>query len=83
MSPMRDGRTNKQTTSKDRATQLLICEPLSFAIFNMCAVQIKFEKVSSYDHMRRTYAKAARLRTTIVTLFPTFRLLDCTASVQN
>ena len=27
MSPMRDG-----TTSKDRATQLLICEPLSFAI---------------------------------------------------
>ena len=24
--------TNKQTTSKDRATQLLICEPLSFAI---------------------------------------------------
>ena len=26
------GRTNKQTTSKDRATQLLICEPLSFAI---------------------------------------------------
>ena len=32
MSPMRDGRTNKQTTSEDRATQLLICEPLSFAI---------------------------------------------------
>ena len=28
----RDKRTNKQTTSKDRATQLLICEPLSFAI---------------------------------------------------
>ena len=28
MSPMRDG----TTTSKDRATQLLICEPLSFAI---------------------------------------------------
>ena len=26
-----DGRTNKQTTCKDRATQLLICEPLSFA----------------------------------------------------
>ena len=23
----------QQTTSKDRATQLLICEPLSFAIF--------------------------------------------------
>ena len=28
----RDKQTNKQTTSKDRATQLLICEPLSFAI---------------------------------------------------
>ena len=28
MSPMRDGRT----TSKDSATQLLICEPLSFVI---------------------------------------------------
>ena len=27
-----DGQTNEQTTSKDRATQLLICEPLSFAI---------------------------------------------------
>ena len=27
-----DGRTNERTTSKDRATQLLICEPLSFAI---------------------------------------------------
>ena len=27
MSPMRDG-----TTSEDSATQLLICEPLSFAI---------------------------------------------------
>ena len=27
MSPMRDGRT----TSEDSATQLLICEPLSFA----------------------------------------------------
>ena len=25
------GRTNKQTTSEDRATQLLICEPLSLA----------------------------------------------------
>ena len=30
MSPMRDGRT----TSEDSATQLLICEPLSFAIPN-------------------------------------------------
>ena len=29
MSPMRDGRDG--TTSEDRATQLLICEPLSFA----------------------------------------------------
>ena len=28
----RDKRTNKQTTSKDRATQLLICELLSFAM---------------------------------------------------
>ena len=28
MSPMRDGRT----TSEDSATQLLICEPLSFAM---------------------------------------------------
>ena len=28
MSPMRDG----QSTSEDRATQLLICEPLSFAM---------------------------------------------------
>ena len=27
-----DGRTTEQPTSKDRATQLLICEPLSFAI---------------------------------------------------
>ena len=32
MLPMRDGRTNEQTTSEDRATQLLICEPLSLAI---------------------------------------------------
>ena len=32
MSPMRDGRTNEQTTSEDRATQLLICEKLSLAI---------------------------------------------------
>ena len=30
MSPMRDG-TNKQTTSEDRATQLLIWETLSLA----------------------------------------------------
>ena len=30
---MRDGRTNKQTTSEYRATQLLICEPLSLAIY--------------------------------------------------
>ena len=29
---MRDGQTNKQTTSEDRATQLLICEKLSLAI---------------------------------------------------
>ena len=28
------GRTNKQTTSEDRATQLLICEKLSLAIFD-------------------------------------------------
>ena len=35
MLPMR---TNKQTTSKDRATQLLICEKLSLAITNIrCA----------------------------------------------
>ena len=32
MSPMRDGRTDERTTSKDSATQLLICEPLSLAI---------------------------------------------------
>ena len=32
MLPMRDGRTDKQTTRKDRATQLLICEKLSLAI---------------------------------------------------
>ena len=31
MSPMRDGRT----TSEDSATQLLICEPLSFAIVHL------------------------------------------------
>ena len=29
---MRDERTDEQTTGKDRATQLLICEPLSFAM---------------------------------------------------
>ena len=29
---MRDGRTDEQTTSEDRATQLLICEALSLAI---------------------------------------------------
>ena len=34
----RDKQTNKQTTSKDRATQLLICEKLSLAITNIrCA----------------------------------------------
>ena len=32
MLPMRDG--TGQSTSKDRATQLLICEPLSFAIYS-------------------------------------------------
>ena len=32
MLPMREGWTDEQTTSEDRATQLLICEPLSFAI---------------------------------------------------
>ena len=26
------GQTNKRTTSEDRATQLLICEPLSFVM---------------------------------------------------
>ena len=31
MSPMRDG----QSTSEDRATQLLICEPLSFAMLTL------------------------------------------------
>ena len=34
MSPMRDG-TNKQTTSEDSATQLLIWETLSLAIFQI------------------------------------------------
>ena len=29
------GQTNKQTTSEDRATQLLICEPLSLAILHL------------------------------------------------
>ena len=29
------GRTDEQTTSEDRATQLLICEPLSLAILYM------------------------------------------------
>ena len=32
MLPMRDGQTNKRTTSEYRATQLLICEKLSLAI---------------------------------------------------
>ena len=32
MSPMRDGRTDERTASEYRATQLLICEPLSLAI---------------------------------------------------
>ena len=35
MLPMRDEQTNEQITSEDRATQLLICEPLSFAISSM------------------------------------------------
>ena len=37
MSPMRDGRT----TSKDSATQLLICELLSFAIFFRISVNFQ------------------------------------------
>ena len=35
MSPMRDERTNEQTTSKDRASQLLIWETLSLANRNL------------------------------------------------
>ena len=39
--------TDKQTTSKDRATQLLICEPLSFAI-----IQTNYQTVrESANHM--------------------------------
>ena len=39
MSPMRDG--TGRTTSEDRATQLLICEPLSFAIWMLkCCFEI-------------------------------------------
>ena len=33
MSPMRSGRTDKQTTRKDRATQLLICKKLNLTMF--------------------------------------------------
>ena len=40
MSPMRDG-----TTSEDSATQLLICEPLSFAIMIWGGVQKMYNNV--------------------------------------
>ena len=41
---MRDGRTNKQTTSEDSATQLLICEALSLAIFIKIFAKIFHQK---------------------------------------
>ena len=42
MLPRRDGRTDGRTdgqTRKDRATQLLIRETLSFAIFGLCSLK--------------------------------------------
>ena len=50
MSPMRDGRT----TSEDSATQLLICEPLSFAIslLTMIVVMGSQEKTQAPDSRR-------------------------------
>ena len=46
MSPMRDGRT----TSEDSATQLLICEPLSFAIYHI--YENGEENISPSDMMK-------------------------------
>ena len=50
MSPMRDGRT----TSKDRATQLLICELLSFAIFTEM-LNLKYDTLKVYQALRLKY----------------------------
>ena len=40
-----DGRTNERTTRKDRATQLLICEALSFAIWRESPTTLKNVKI--------------------------------------
>ena len=45
MSPMRDG----TTTSKDRATQLFICEPLSFTIPNISRMFVEKLGLQSLD----------------------------------
>ena len=46
---MRDGRTNKQTTSEDRATQLLICEALSLAKMSLIYISLFQNKTMVKD----------------------------------
>ena len=51
MSPMRDGRT----TSKDRATQFLICELLSFAIMSCCSVKLSRLNWECYRNLNSAF----------------------------
>ena len=73
MSPRRDGRTNEQTTRKDRATQLLNRETLSFAIsllqwllYVISALYCSpFELRSTFNILRRRYFFLAAQKATM------------------
>ena len=62
MLPMRDG----QSTSEDRATQLLICEPLSFANTDATILRLFcWSPNSTYLHFGFLFKKQDNLRPTI------------------
>ena len=73
MLPRRDGRTNEQTTRKDRATQLLNRETLSFAIsllqwllYVISALYCSpFELRSTFNILRRRYFFLAAQKATM------------------
>ena len=66
-----DGRTDEQTTSKDRATQLLICEPLSLATTTtMKTWRASLTCASDHPGSLDSHTRSLRVVSSLVSLSP-------------
>ena len=64
-----DGRTDEQTTRKDRATQLLICEALSFAIWTFLTILTILDNLDISSDLDNRKENSGDIRLKFMTIF--------------